>query len=182
MEKELQELVNETEKEQSELGTELSVDTHVALTHPYSLSTLAGTSFQKNKLLFKYDITFKGLGVRGHRSLLSVEFPRHGYFQKGPRRSRFLIWLFSISCFASVISQFLYHFIAVWHALRNVNKPHVDNSMNSQLLHIPECSHPDWQHISHVQCFPPGPHLLTHYPHYLDFWHHRFILPVSNFM
>lgn len=85
-----------------------NVDTHLAQTHPYSLSTLTRTSFQKNKLLFKYDITFKGSGVIGHRSLLSVEFLRHRYFskrsQKKQRISVLLTWLFSVSCFALVIS------------------------------------------------------------------------------
>lgn len=35
-----------------------------------------------HKLLFKYDITVKGLGVAGHRLLLSVEFLRQILFKK----------------------------------------------------------------------------------------------------
>lgn len=59
-----------------------SADVHLAQSHSYSLRTLTRTSFQMNKLLFKYDITFKGSGVVGRRSLLSVECLRHRYFSK----------------------------------------------------------------------------------------------------
>lgn len=113
-ENELQELVNETEKEQSRVRNRpRSVDTHLAQTHPYSLSTLTRTSFQKNKLPFKYDITFKGSSVMGHRSLLSVEFLRHRYFSKSSqiRKSRgFLYSFFGCSLFP-VLRQYFHSYL-----------------------------------------------------------------------
>lgn len=72
-----------------------------------------------HKLLFKYDITFKGLGVVGHKLLLSVEFLRQILSKKvheAPKKSRGFLYFLSDSspfCINNFIVTFLYPFIEV---------------------------------------------------------------------